>query len=393
MVKMKEPAVWRPVDLNSSSALPCLLTSLVIAKMLHVELRAVLHFIADRCGSCTLCFDLYKQWQIFGHMIHFCDVADSCPLPVNLHERPAPDTISSWEHLLKCSVMLQGWVQTDFEWLQNKQGKWLHIIGGKCSLIVAVISVREVYNALPWSWQDVDMDQYDEEEDDDEDMEEDDEEEEEEDEEEEPDGLPFRNPYNDVSDDDEEEDEEEDGEEEEAEGRNWEHAGDVLHEADGEDEGDEEEEMDDDALGGEAPRGPGYDQFGHMLGSGFSATQARRMELAGKYIYIHTCYNPLCMCHHVSVVSTYSSSEPLLQQVHDLSSGGVALSCSDLFLHFAYRTCLMHFLACWNPSAIVWLTVIQVAVVSVTAFVLCTPKWPLVGSELLVVLKGSQTLC
>lgn len=50
-----------------------------------------------------------------------------------------------------------------------------------------------------------------------------------------------------------------------------------------ESEGEEEEEVDDDALGGEVPRGPGYDQFGHMLGSGSPATQARRMELAGQF--------------------------------------------------------------------------------------------------------------
>ena len=122
-----------------------------------------------------------------------------------------------------------------------------------------------------------DFDEDDEQEQDD-DMEEDEEEgdEEEEDEEEENYGLPFRcsNPYSDIAREDEEDvSEEEDGEEEDGE------------EADEDSEGEEEEEMDDDALGGEAARGAGYDQFGHVLASGSPATQARRMELAGNLTF------------------------------------------------------------------------------------------------------------
>ncbi|KAL0055055.1 hypothetical protein WJX82_006331 [Trebouxia sp. C0006] len=123
--------------------------------------------------------------------------------------------------------------------------------------------------------EDEDMEEYDDDEEaeevDEDDMGEDDEEEDEEEEdnyEEETDGRPFINLYHDTY------EEEEDGEEEEDE-----------EEEDG-DEGEERAEglleVDDDALGVEGRPGTSWDQFEHMLGSGSSATRARRMELAGR---------------------------------------------------------------------------------------------------------------
>lgn len=39
----------------------------------------------------------------------------------------------------------------------------------------------------------------------------------------------------------------------------------------------------------EVPRGSGFDQFGHMVGSGSAATRARRVELAGKHHGLTSC--------------------------------------------------------------------------------------------------------
>jgi len=124
--------------------------------------------------------------------------------------------------------------------------------------------------------QDEDMEEYDDDEeaeevdeddmgDDEEEDEEEEEEDEKEDEEEETYGRPFINPYHDTYEEEEDEEEEDDDEGEEgAEG--------LL-------------EVDDDALGVEGRPGTSWDQFEHMLGSGSSATRARRMELAGKSVF------------------------------------------------------------------------------------------------------------
>ncbi len=155
--------------------------------------------------------------------------------------------------------------------LLNQAASWLANIFFRCTF-----SMQCTHADL--ALQDEDMEEYDDDEEaeevDEDDMGEDDEEEDEEEEdnyEEETDGRPFINLYHDTY------EEEEDGEEEEDE-----------EEEDG-DEGEERAEglleVDDDALGVEGRPGTSWDQFEHMLGSGYSATRARRMELAGKSVF------------------------------------------------------------------------------------------------------------
>lgn len=74
--------------------------------------------------------------------------------------------------------------------------------------------------------------------------------------------------------------------------------------------GDEEEELDNDAMGiEELPMGTGFDQFGHMMGSGSPATRARRLELAGKHAHLAsrvrsgTCLLVTLACTHTAAAA------------------------------------------------------------------------------------------
>ena len=58
----------------------------------------------------------------------------------------------------------------------------------------------------------------------------------------------------------------------------------------------------------EVPKGTGFDQIGHMMGSGSPVTRARHLELAGKHADLASRIIHACTCLPVTCTQILSAS-------------------------------------------------------------------------------------